>query len=68
MLLLLTLLGCVGLLARQDLSHPVLQPPLELYIQQRLLPVPVEEMTRSIRWSVEWQRAGRVTQGRVILS
>ena len=47
----------------------MLQPPLELYIQQRLLlPVPVEEMTLSIRWSVDWQRADRVTQGRVILS
>ena len=33
-----------------------------------LLPVPAEELTRSIRWSVDWQRAGRVTQGRVILS
>ncbi len=29
--------------------------------------MPAEELTRSIRWSVAWQRAGRVTQGRVIL-
>jgi len=33
-----------------------------------LLPVPAEVLTRSIRWSVDWQRAGRVTQDRVILS
>ena len=33
-----------------------------------LLPVPAEVLTRSIRWSVDWQRASRVTQDRVILS
>ena len=61
--------GNVGLLVLQDLSHPALQPPLELCIQRRLLlQMPAEEMTRSIRWSADWQRAGRVTQGRVILS
>jgi hypothetical protein len=50
-------------------SGPALQPPLELCTQGRpLLPMPAEELTRSIRWSVDWQRAGRVTQGRVILS
>ena len=26
------------------------------------------QLTRSICWSLDWQRAGRVTQGRVILS
>ena len=42
---------------------------LELCTQRRpLLPVPAEELTRSIRWSLDWQRAGRVTQGRVNLS
>ena len=44
-------------------------PLLELCTQQRpLLSVPAEEVTRSIRWSLDWQRAGRLTQGRVILS
>jgi len=66
MLPLLMRWGYVNPLVRQDLSQPALQPPLELCIQLRLLlPVPAEVMTRYIRW---WQRAGRVTQGRVILS
>jgi hypothetical protein len=56
MLLLLPLWGYVGPLVRQDLYHPVLQPPLELCIQRRLLlPVPALVMTRSIGC------AGRVT-------
>jgi hypothetical protein len=38
------------------------------WMRYLLLPVPAEGMTRSIRWSVDWQRAGRVTQDRVILS
>ena len=59
--LLLPLLGCVGLLVHQELYQPKLKPPLELCTQRRpLLPVPAEELTRSIRWSVDWQRAGRV--------
>jgi len=43
-------------------------PPLERCIRRLLLPVPAEVMTRLIRLPVDWQRAGRVTQGRVILS
>jgi hypothetical protein len=53
----------------QDLSQPALQPPLELCTQRRpLLPLPAEELTRSICRSLDWQRAGRMTQGRVTLS
>ena len=37
-------------------------------MRRLLLPEPAEVLTRSIRWSVDWQRAGRVTQGREILS
>jgi hypothetical protein len=33
-----------------------------------LLPVPAEVLIRSIRCFVDWQRARRVTQDRVILS
>jgi len=61
MLVLLPVRGYAGPLVRQDLSHPAQQPPLELCIQRRLLlPVPAEVMKRSIRWSVDRQRAGRV--------
>ncbi len=61
--------GYVGPPVRQDLSHLALLPPQELCIQLRLLlPVPVEVMTCSIHWSVDWQRAGRLTQDQVILS
>ena len=59
--------GYVGPLFRRNPSQSALPPPLELCTQLRLLlPVPAEELTRSIRWSLDWQRAGRVTQGRVI--
>ena len=61
--------GYVGPLFRRNPSQSALPPPLELCTQRRpLLPVPEEELTRSIRWSLDWQRACRVTQGRVILS
>ena len=61
--------GYAGPLFRLNPSQSALPPPLELCTQLRpLLPVPAEELTRSICWSLDWQRAGRVTQGRVILS
>ena len=55
----------VHALVRQDLSHPALPPPSELCIQLLLLlPVPAEVLTRSIRWSMDWQRTGCLTLSR----
>ena len=59
-------MGICGSAVYRNPSQSALPPPLELCTQRRpLLPVPEEELTR---WSLDWQRAGRVTQGRVILS